>query len=94
MKISAALALLGQLKGVIKIAFMPTLLAVLKDPLLVLQPHEISRIFMAHVWKVYGDGIDENARPAKEELLPGNCIGVVLDIGAGEYRVSLNLFTA
>ncbi len=85
MKISAALAPLEDLKAAIGTAFVPTLIAVLKNPLLIFRPHEISRIFMAHVWTLYGDGIDENARSAKEELLPGNCTGVVLDIGAGEH---------
>ncbi|PIL34024.1 hypothetical protein GSI_03732 [Ganoderma sinense ZZ0214-1] len=91
MKITAALSLLGQLKATIGTAFVPTLVGVLKNPLLVFRPHEISRIFMAHVWKLYGDGIDENARPTKQELLPGNCIGVVLDIGAGHGHTALYL---
>ena len=93
MKISAALALapLEDLKATIGTAFVPTLIAVLKNPLLVFRPHEISRIFMSHVWKLFGDGVDGNGRPAKEELLPGNCTGVVLDIGAGEHLSESNI---
>ena len=96
MKISAALALapLEDLKATIGTAFVPTLIAVLKNPLLVFRPHEISRIFMSHVWKLFGDGVDGNGRPAKEELLPGNCTGVVLDIGAGEHPSNVSPSTS
>ena len=85
MKLSAAFGLLTDWRLAFQAAYLPTLKAVFRSPALILHPREVSRIFMAHVWKVYGDGIDENARPAKEELLPNNCTGVVLDIGAGEY---------
>ncbi|PIL34040.1 hypothetical protein GSI_03749 [Ganoderma sinense ZZ0214-1] len=93
MNISTALRLspLEDLKTAIGTAFVPTLIAVLKNPLLVLRPYEISRIFMAHVWKLYGDGTDANGRPAKQELLPSNCSGVVLDIGAGHGHTALYL---
>ena len=83
MKLSVSLGLLGHIKAAIQTAFVPTLVAVLKNPVLLLRPHEVSRIFMAYVWKLYGDGIDENARASKKELLPANCHGIVLDIGAG-----------
>ncbi|CCM00218.1 uncharacterized protein FIBRA_02246 [Fibroporia radiculosa] len=38
---------------------------------------------MSHLWIPFGDGIDENARPVKENLITPNARGVVLDIGAG-----------
>nr|VWO96117.1 Cytochrome P450 monooxygenase CYP52X1 [Ganoderma boninense] len=46
---------------------------------------------MAHVWKLYGNEVDGSARPAKEQLLSGNCTGVVLDIGAGHGHTALYL---
>ena len=83
MKLSASFGLLEDARAAIQTAFVPTLVAILKNPLLVFRPHEVSRIFMSHVWRLYGDGVDSGARPVKEELLPGNSYGVVLDIGAG-----------
>ena len=88
MKLSASFGLLEDARAAIQTAFVPTLVAILKNPLLVFRPHEVSRIFMSHVWRLYGDGVDSGARPAKEELLPGNSYGVVLDIGAGASSLS------
>ncbi|RDX50754.1 S-adenosyl-L-methionine-dependent methyltransferase, partial [Lentinus brumalis] len=91
MKISAALAILQDLRFAIQAAFVPTVVAVLKSPLLIIQPHEISRIFMSHVWKLFGNGVDENGRPVKEQLIRANSHGVVLDIGAGHGHTVLYL---
>ncbi|KZT00122.1 S-adenosyl-L-methionine-dependent methyltransferase [Laetiporus sulphureus 93-53] len=57
--------------------------AILRDPLLLFRLAALSSLFMAKVWVTFGDGIDENGRPVKERLIPGNARGVVLDIGAG-----------
>jgi len=38
---------------------------------------------MSYVWLPFGDGVDQNSRVVKEQLLAGNVEGVVLDIGAG-----------
>ncbi|KAI0667412.1 hypothetical protein C8Q78DRAFT_1071854 [Trametes maxima] len=83
MKLAAAFGLLTDLRFAVQAAFIPTLRAVFSSPSLLLHPHKVSRIFMAHVWKVFGNGVDENARPVKESLIPTNAYGVVLDIGAG-----------
>ena len=87
MKLSAAFGLVQDLRFAVQAAFVPTLTAILKSPLLIIRPHEISRIFMSHVWKMFGNGVDENGRPVKEGLIRANASGVVLDIGAGTYHL-------
>ncbi|RDX44294.1 hypothetical protein OH76DRAFT_1322473, partial [Lentinus brumalis] len=91
MRIFAALALLRHLRSAVQAAFVPTVIAVFKSPLLIMHPREISRIFMSHVWKVFGNGLDELSRPVKEELIRANSHGVVLDIGAGHGHTLLYL---
>ncbi|KAI8976413.1 S-adenosyl-L-methionine-dependent methyltransferase [Trametes punicea] len=83
MKLSAAFSLLTDLRLAVQAACVPTLSAIFQSPSLLLHPSQISRVFMSHVWKVFGDGVDLNARPVKQSLIPGNAYGVVLDIGAG-----------
>lgn len=84
MKLSAAFALFGDLGIAIQIAFWPTLVTIWHSPLLLLQPHKLSQAFMAHVWLVFGKGVDENGRPIKEELIRPYATGLVLDLGAGK----------
>ena len=84
MKLSAAFSILVDLRIVIQIAFMPTFYAVLGSPSLLLRPRVLSRIFMAKLWIVFGNGVDENGRAVKEQLITPNAYGVVLDIGAGQ----------
>ncbi|KAJ3013632.1 hypothetical protein NUW54_g1536 [Trametes sanguinea] len=38
---------------------------------------------LSAIYNVFGNGVDENARPVKQSLIPGNAYGVVLDLGAG-----------
>lgn len=84
MRLSATLGLLQDLGLAFRFAFIPTFLAVLRNPTLLFRPHEVSRIFMSHVWKPFGDGIDQNSRPVKQSLIPDNARGVILDVGAGK----------
>ena len=65
-------------------AWLPTLVAVLNTPSLFLKPREVSRIFMGHVWEVYGDGVDQRTQKPKEDLVTPRAYGIVLDIGAGK----------
>lgn len=65
------------------IALLPTLKAIVKDPLLIVKPLEVRRMYMAHVWSVYGDGIDESSKREKEKVVRANASGIVLDMGAG-----------
>ena len=90
MKLSAALAVLSELKTCLQLGFVPTLHAVLRSPTLLFRPRAISRIFMNHVWSAYGDGVDTNSRSVKEGLITANAQGVVLDVGAGTQRLSVN----
>lgn len=75
--------LLPDILACIRFAFLPTLLAVIKKPTLLLHPHALSRIFMAHAWNVLGDGIDSNSVELKTDLITRNAEGVVLELGAG-----------
>ena len=83
MKLSAAFSILLALRAMIQVAFMPTFYAVLGSPSVLLRPRVISRIFMAKLWIVFGNGVDENSRAIKQQLITPNAYGVVLDIGAG-----------
>ncbi|KAI0739629.1 hypothetical protein C8Q80DRAFT_1199847 [Daedaleopsis nitida] len=91
MKISKAFAIVEDLRLAVQAAFVPTVLAMLRSPLLIIRPHEVSRIFMSHVWKAFSDGIDQGGRPVKEELIRANAKGIVLDIGAGHGHTVLYL---
>jgi len=82
MKLSAAFGLFTDLRIAIQIAFWPTLVTLWHSPLFLLHPRKVSQIFMAHVWLVFGKGVDEGGRPVKEALIPPYATGVVLDLGA------------
>ncbi|KAI0791413.1 hypothetical protein C8Q75DRAFT_792594 [Abortiporus biennis] len=83
MKLSAAFALLTDLRYAIQAALWPTLKALWTQPSLLFRPQLISRQFMAHVWTAFGSSVDEGGRIVKQGLITPNAQGVVLDIGAG-----------
>lgn len=83
MKLANALAPLTELRLAISTALVPTLVHILRHPASLLHPSELSRLFFAHVWTVYGPGADKNGRVVKETLIPPYTSGVVLDLGAG-----------
>jgi hypothetical protein len=91
MKLSNALSLLTDLRFAITIALLPTLRDVFHNPSLLVRPQALSRVFMAHLWVVYGDGADHRSRDVKHHLINPNAYGSVLDIGAG-WLVVLSLF--
>jgi hypothetical protein len=62
---------------------MPTLKAIFWNPTLLFQPRELSRIFMANLWVLFGPGTDNASKTVKEGLITPNAYGIVLDIGAG-----------
>ncbi|THH28844.1 hypothetical protein EUX98_g5341 [Antrodiella citrinella] len=82
MKLTNALSILPNLWFAIRTTFQPTLRSILANPALLVQPKKLSDEFMAHLWKVYGDGLDEGLKGMKEVLI-GDAWGVVLDLGAG-----------
>lgn len=83
MKLSAALGIVQHLCGVVQAALPPTLKALWHTPALFFSPITISSLFMAHVWTFMADGVDENTRAVKDNLITPNAYGVVLDLGAG-----------
>ncbi|KAF9066189.1 hypothetical protein BDP27DRAFT_1227855 [Rhodocollybia butyracea] len=85
MKLSLAVALLGDLNLALKAALLPTVRDVIARPKLLLMPKILSQTFMAHVWTVFGAGTDEAARAVKENLITLHARGVVLDIGAAGH---------
>ena len=84
MKLSNALSLVNHLRLGISVAILPTLKAVLWNPTLLFRPRALSRVFFAHLWKIFGPGVDGNAKSVKEGLITPNAYGVVLDVGAGQ----------
>lgn len=91
MKLSNALSLLTDLRLAITIAILPTLRDVFRNPALLIRPQALSRVFMAHLWVVYGDGSDSRSRDIKHHLINPNAYGSVLDVGAGWY-LYFNIF--
>ena len=83
MKLSKALSLLTDLRFAITIAILPTLRDVFHNPTLLVRPQALSRVFMAHLWLVYGPGSDLRSRDIKNDLIKPNAYGSVLDVGAG-----------
>ncbi|KAF8151354.1 S-adenosyl-L-methionine-dependent methyltransferase [Crassisporium funariophilum] len=91
MKLSNALSILLDIRIALSTALLPALKAVLRDPTLLLRPAQVSRIFMAHVWTAFADGVDANQRVSKEGLITPNARGVVLDVGAGHGHTVMYL---
>ncbi len=92
MKFMNLLGFFFDLQRSMGVALIPTLKAILREPMLVFKPLEVRRVYMAHLWTVYGDGIDEGSREEKEKLLRANVRGIVFDLGAGESRYSAGIF--
>jgi hypothetical protein len=93
MKLSSAFSLFVDLRFAIQNALLPTICALWYSPSLIFSPGAVSRLFMAHVWRAFGDSCDQNGQPVKEKLIPPNAYGVVLDLGAGQPSdISLLLY--
>ena len=92
MKLSKALSLLTDLRLAITVAILPTLRDVFHEPTLLFRPQALSRVFMAHLWLVFGDGADTRSRDIKYQLINPNAYGSVLDVGAGLCLFKKNLF--
>jgi hypothetical protein len=89
MKLSNAFSLLQDLWIGATIALPPTLKSVLRNPLLLLRPAKLSRLYMDNLWVIFGDGTDSSAKATKEILITPYAHGAVLDIGAGGIIFSL-----
>lgn len=89
MKLSNALAPLADLYYAISVSLWPTIVDIYTSPSLLLHPTALSRIVMAHIWVLFANPTDEGGRPAKQGLITPNAHGVVLDVGAGAFRLAL-----
>jgi len=89
MKLRSAFGILIDLTYAVRVAFIPTVRGISREPSLLFHPVSISRLFMSHVWSFFGNVTNENSREIKNGLLPENAYGVVLDIGAG-YGHTIN----
>ena len=83
MRLVKILGFLQDVRLALSFALWPTIKAIYQSPSLCFSPQEVSRIFMSHVWSVYGDGVDGNSREEKEKLVRKRANGIVLDLGAG-----------
>ncbi|KAL0581292.1 hypothetical protein V5O48_000775 [Marasmius crinis-equi] len=70
----------------LRLAFIPTLLDVLRNPLVIFR---LSQTFMTHLWAGFSDGVDQNSRPMKEGPISTHSHGVVLDLGAVTRYIAL-----
>ena len=92
MKLSTALSILVDLRLATLAGLLPTLKCLWYTPTLIFSPTTISRLFMSFVWAAVANGIDENSRIIKDDLITPNARGVVLDIGSGEKTKPPQIF--
>ncbi|KAH8823158.1 S-adenosyl-L-methionine-dependent methyltransferase [Flagelloscypha sp. PMI_526] len=83
MELIAAFSILQGLYLALAAGILPTLLEILSNKTLLLQPVSLSRVFFTHVWTVFSEGVDKNTGSSKVELITSNAKGRVLDVGAG-----------
>lgn len=83
MRLDAAFGVVTDLRIFLVGGLLPTILAIWRAPSLLFQPIETSRIFMSHVWDLYGNSVDEAGRDVKKGLITPHAYGVVLELGAG-----------
>jgi hypothetical protein len=83
MRFLDTLSIIQDIRFVVVTGTIPTLKDVFRTPSLIFHPSEISRIFMAHVWVPFSEGVDEGAREMKETLITPYARGTVLEIGPG-----------
>ncbi|KAF8583394.1 hypothetical protein K439DRAFT_1634449 [Ramaria rubella] len=83
MKLSEAFSILIDLTYALKLAFLPTLIEIVKSPRLLFSPHNLSHLFFHNVWTLFGNGANQASYSVKTELISPNAHGVVLDLGAG-----------
>ncbi|EJD00328.1 uncharacterized protein FOMMEDRAFT_111878 [Fomitiporia mediterranea MF3/22] len=72
----------------LSIAGLPTLKAIWNKPSLIFNPRQLSQTFMAKVWEPFGDGIDQNSRQEKEDLILPWATGVIFEIGAAHGHLA------
>ncbi|KAJ7475098.1 S-adenosyl-L-methionine-dependent methyltransferase [Mycena galericulata] len=83
MKLSAAFGIVEQIREALKIGVPPVLRAIYASPSLIFNLTAMSRISMANVWILFGQGGDEHSKGDKTNLITPHATGIVLDVGAG-----------
>ena len=85
MKLVYALSPLVDLYYALGVSLWPTIVDIYHSPSLLFRPVALSQVVMAHIWLLFSDPADENARPTKQVLITPNAHGTVLDVGAGTF---------
>ncbi|KAJ7623333.1 hypothetical protein FB45DRAFT_925312 [Roridomyces roridus] len=83
MRLAASFGIWPDLFSALRVATLPTLGAIIREPSLIFRPTALSRQFMALVWAAFSSPTDEGARPTKLGLIKPHAKKTVLDIGAG-----------
>ncbi|KAF8512732.1 hypothetical protein BU17DRAFT_77349 [Hysterangium stoloniferum] len=83
MKFSNIISFANAVWWCIQTAFRPTLAAIIESPSLLLSIKRLSGTSFYHVWKIWGDGVNEARKDLKIALITPHAHGVVLDIGVG-----------
>ncbi|KAJ7475100.1 hypothetical protein B0H11DRAFT_2282038 [Mycena galericulata] len=83
MKLSAAFEIVGEMREALKIGLPPVLRAIYASPSLLFNLTALSRISMANIWILFGQGGNEHMRGDKTNLITPHATGIVLDLGAG-----------
>ena len=81
MKLSDVIRIPFDMIALTRLALLPTLIDIYRDPYLILHPFNV---FFANVWNIMGPGMDENEQELKKNLIYPHAHGVVLDLGAGK----------
>ncbi|KAF9552172.1 hypothetical protein CPC08DRAFT_714857 [Agrocybe pediades] len=83
MKLSTVYDFVLHMFQIIRLGLPPTARALIKKPSIILQPRFLSQLFLANVWSVMGEGLDQNRGELKRSIITAYASGVVLEIGAG-----------
>jgi hypothetical protein len=92
MKLESILSPLHHFIGLIAYGTPPTLRGLWADPIMLIKPWVWPDFFFSMIWVGLGEGMDQNHRLEKANLLKG-VSGIVLDIGAGLNSPSSHLGT-
>jgi hypothetical protein len=82
MKLSNATVIVFDMIELTRLALIPTLKDIYKNPYLLFHP---LYAFFSNVWGIIGPGMDEGEQDIKRNLITPHARGVVLDLGAGMY---------
>ncbi|THV02986.1 hypothetical protein K435DRAFT_775168 [Dendrothele bispora CBS 962.96] len=84
MKLSNVIGILFQMIELTRLALIPTLKDIYKNPYLIFHPFYV---FFTNVWAILGPAMDEHEKEMKRGLIDPHARGVVLDLGAGHGHI-------